>query len=86
MINSKLATVNLHTSGRHFRCIYCMRVRQHLPEDLTYYVIGYGFCEWCVQWIPIEGGDRLGTARELKERSRCGGCSRKRRKKSSGVL
>jgi hypothetical protein len=32
-----------------------------------YYVIGYGFCEWCVRWIPLEGGDRLGMARELKE-------------------
>jgi uncharacterized protein YbaR (Trm112 family) len=69
MINRKLVTVKLHTSGRYFSCPDCSRVRQHPPADLNYYVIGYGFCEWCVRWIPIEGGDPLGLARELREQS-----------------
>lgn len=69
MINRKLVTVKLHTSGRYFRCPDCSRVQPHPPADLRNYMIGYGYCELCARWTPIEGGDRLGLARALRNNS-----------------
>ncbi|HEY6186044.1 MAG TPA: hypothetical protein VIW80_00085 [Pyrinomonadaceae bacterium] len=70
MINWKLVTVRLHVCGCHFNCAYCGHARQHPPADLWYYIIGYGFCDWCGKWMPIEGGDKMGIAPVLKGNKR----------------
>jgi len=69
MIHQKIVTVKLYACGCHFRCPYCGRLCEHPPVFLWYYMIGRGFCEWCVRWMPIEGGDRLGIAGALRDNS-----------------
>jgi hypothetical protein len=53
--------VHLDTSGRYFFCPYCKRSHRHPPDDLEFYMIGYGFCLFRCEWMPIEGGDDLGV-------------------------
>jgi hypothetical protein len=58
-----LLTVRLYKSGRYFFCPCCQRSHRHPPDNIELYVIGYGVCELYAQWMPIEGGDRLGVVR-----------------------
>jgi hypothetical protein len=55
--------VSLYKSGRYFYCPYCHRSYQHPPFDLEYYTIGYGFCDLCMSWFPLAGGDGLGIVK-----------------------
>ncbi|MGB7922090.1 MAG: hypothetical protein WCF57_02475 [Pyrinomonadaceae bacterium] len=48
---------------RRFRCPQCMRLCEHPPFWLDHYMIGYGYCDLCGRWTPIEGGDALGEVK-----------------------
>jgi hypothetical protein len=56
----KRTTVQLYDKGRRFTCPHCSAIQPHPPFDIELYTIGYAFCWFCVLWLPIEGGDRLG--------------------------
>jgi hypothetical protein len=56
----KPTTVQLFDRGRYFTCPHCSVTQPHPPFDIELYTIGYAFCWFCVLWLPIEGGDRLG--------------------------
>lgn len=55
-------TVRLHSGGRYFTCPYCLRVREHPPFDLRYYMEGHAYCDFCGRWMKIEkyGEDKTG--------------------------
>ncbi|HEX8129029.1 MAG TPA: hypothetical protein VF527_08015 [Pyrinomonadaceae bacterium] len=60
MCSDKFVTARLHTDGRYFTCPYCTRVREHPPIFFWYYLIGYGYCNFCGRWTPLENGDGNG--------------------------
>jgi hypothetical protein len=64
-----VVTVRLDASGRYFFCPSCKRSHRHPPDDLEFYMIGYGFCVFRCEWMVIEGGDDLGVVR-VDERGR----------------
>jgi hypothetical protein len=56
-------TGRMHRSGLFFYCPRCELSFPHPPHVESFYHIGYGFCWYCIQWIPLEGGDKKGIVR-----------------------
>jgi hypothetical protein len=53
----------MHESGSYFFCPRCTLSFPHPPHIESFYHIGYGFCWYCLLWIPIAGGDRKGIVK-----------------------
>ena len=64
-------TVRLHSGGRYFTCAHCLRVREHPPFDLHYYIEGHAYCDLCGLWMKIEkyGEDKTGQQRVIRSAS-----------------
>jgi hypothetical protein len=60
---STLTRARMHKSGCYFFCPYCSLSFPHPPQPESFYRVGYGWCWYCVRWMPIEGGDRKGIVR-----------------------
>ncbi|HEX8923082.1 MAG TPA: hypothetical protein VF766_16525 [Pyrinomonadaceae bacterium] len=56
-------TARLHVSGHYFFCPYCSLSFRHPSQIESFYRIGYGWCWYCLRFIPIEGGDKKGIVR-----------------------
>ena len=60
---TKFVTARLHESGRFFFCPHCSLSFPHPPWHESFYRIGYGFCWYCIRWIPLADGDERGIVR-----------------------
>jgi hypothetical protein len=53
-------TGRMHASGHYFFCPYCSLSFRHPSNIESFYRIGYGWCWYCLRFVPIAGGDKKG--------------------------
>ena len=62
MKRKSFLTARMHESGHYFFCPFCSLSFPHPPHVESFYLVGHGFCWYCVRHVPLEGGDREGIA------------------------